>query len=131
MPTIGRIGVSFPTPAATGGREVDPSALRLRKLEQKNDADKLRDQAFITGTKDSTRPPGSPLTDGITLQAGATIELAHGLGRQANGIVPIITAGATSALTNDVANISKGLEKTHVRVKNTGGSPVTFKLRVV
>jgi len=133
MSTLGRVGVSVPTPGTTKAREtpIDPGDLRIRKLEQKNDADTLRDKAFVTGTTDATRPKGSPLTDGITLAAGAAVEVAHGLGHAATGFLPIVTGDAIGSLTNDVANLSKGLEKTHIRIKNTGGSTVKFKALVV
>jgi hypothetical protein len=133
MSTLGRVGVSVPTPGTTQAREtpVDPSAMRIVRLEQKSDADALRDKAFITGTSDTTRPKGSPLTDGITLAAGASIELAHGLGRAAIGFVPVCSGDAVGSLINDVANLSKGLEKTHIRIKNTGAGSVKFKVMVV
>jgi hypothetical protein len=128
MSTQGRVGVSVQSPAEI---PLDQGAARLRRLEQKSDASPTRDAISIGGTVDTTRPQGSILTDGITLGASASVNVPHNLGRAAVGFIPIVTGGPTGVLQNDTASLKPDMQAKFVRVTNTGGSTVTFKLQVL
>jgi hypothetical protein len=131
--SLGRVGVSPPAPGTQQAREtpLDTRGLRVLKLQQKNDADPLRDKRYISGVVDPTRAAGSPLTDGIAFTAGQAIELAHGLGRAAQGFIVTDCQVGAHGLVNDKPNLTKGLEKTHIRLKNTALVTTVVKVQVV
>ena len=127
MSTAGRVGISVPGPTEL---PLDTASRLLRKLEAKTDAAPSRDAVQVSGTVDTTRPKGAPLTTGITLLAGASVNIAHGLGRVPIGFIPIVmTSSAPSTLAglqNDTATLAADVQKTYGRITNTGGSTVVF-----
>lgn len=131
MSLLGKIGLSTPYPADKPG--IDVPQLQIDRFVRKADADPIRDKALVTGTTDTTRALGSPLTDGITLAAGASVNIPHNLGRKAAGFIPLICpdGGGVGSLIYDQANLSSDLRDTHIRVKNAGGASCTFKALVL
>lgn len=65
----------------------------------------------------------------ITITGSTAVEYAHGLGRAVRGFLVLDTVGNAASLETDQANIPAGLEDTHVRFYNSGGT-ITAKVWV-
>ena len=82
--------------------------------------------------QDPTGPKGAS-TNGITIAAGASLNVAHGLDRAPIGLhfLAVAGGGPIAMLQDDSHLLTKDIQAKQVRVTNSGAAPVTFKMVVV
>jgi hypothetical protein len=108
----------------TGDAKQDDMQAARNDLARKVGANPLANAVKLEGLLQTN---GST-TDGIAFAAGATVELAHGLGRAATGFA-VLDALLGPALLYRVAS-STGLEETHIRLTQDASAPRTIRVRL-
>lgn len=133
MSVLGRVGITLEPPPQRASDQ--GTGAQKTKVQQKLDKDPIGDRAAVTGVADASlprQPSGQPgQTIGITFAAGQAIEIAHGLGRAATGFLVKDAQLSAPALFNDLANLSPGLSKTHIRLKHSGAATTKVSLVVL
>lgn len=98
----------------TGDRQFDAIQANGQRIAYRLEAFPLLNGVLIVGVKDATQAGG--VTDGVTVPMNQAVEFFHGLGRVPIGFIVVDVQDNPVVLERDQAGLTKGLEKTHIRL---------------
>lgn len=116
------------THAQTGDENMDRVQRERDRIAQQFAHMPFANGIAVLGVDDSTQFRGQ--TDGISFTAGQAREIKHGLGRRPLGFMIINATGEAPQLYRDDANLTTGLETSHLRLVRAAGAAGTSTVKL-